>query len=162
MDRDADLNTPATTPSGSLDGMVVSHLTGRGAAELVRFWGEPPLVREPDLALFGTARIEPAEEGALRHSPLRSYPASEIQRKGAAAAAEEAVERVHANAREFILHFDVDVIAGFLRRTIQDRTDCDAKRCVKRWKCSRSRSLSRPLMWLPTIPQKIRTEAARS
>ncbi len=113
MDRDADLNTPATTPSGSLDGMVVSHLTGRGAAELVRFWGEPPLVREPDLALFGTARIEPAEEGALRHSPLRSYPASEIQRKGAAAAAEEAVERVHANAREFILHFDVDVIAGF-------------------------------------------------
>lgn len=113
MDRDTDLNTPATTPSGSLDGMVVSHLTGRGAAELVRFWGEPPLVREPDLALFGTARIEPAEEGALRHSPLRSYPASEIQRKGAAAAAEEAVERVHANAREFILHFDVDVIAGF-------------------------------------------------
>jgi arginase len=113
MDRDADLNTPATTPSGSLDGMVVSHLTGRGAAELVRFWGEPPLVREPDLALFGTARMELAEEGALQRSPLRSYPAAVVQRKGAAAAAEEAVERVHANAREFVLHFDVDVIAGF-------------------------------------------------
>ncbi|MGC2002791.1 MAG: arginase family protein, partial [Candidatus Acidiferrales bacterium] len=46
MDADADLNTPATTPSGCVDGMVVSHLTGRGAAEMVRFWGEPPLVRE--------------------------------------------------------------------------------------------------------------------
>ena len=32
MDRDADLNTPATTTSGCVDGMVVSHITGRGAA----------------------------------------------------------------------------------------------------------------------------------
>ena len=46
VDADADRNVPATTPSGCIDGMVVSHLTGRGAAELVRFWGEPPLVRE--------------------------------------------------------------------------------------------------------------------
>ncbi len=45
MDRDADLNVPATSPSGCVDGMVVSHILGRGAAELVRFWGEPPLVR---------------------------------------------------------------------------------------------------------------------
>ncbi|MGC1626478.1 MAG: arginase family protein, partial [Candidatus Acidiferrales bacterium] len=59
MDADADLNTPATTPSGCVDGMVVSHLTGRGAAEMVRFWGEPPLVREPDLAIFGVARLDP-------------------------------------------------------------------------------------------------------
>src|SRR5208283_640879 len=73
MDRDADLNTPATTHSGCLDGMVVSHLTGRGAAELVRFWGEPPLVREPDLALFGVDRLEPAEEEVLSRSPLRRY-----------------------------------------------------------------------------------------
>ena len=64
MDRDADLNTPATTPSGCVDGMVVSHLAGRGAAEMVRFWGEPPLVREPDLALFGVARLDPPEEQA--------------------------------------------------------------------------------------------------
>ena len=32
MDRDADLNTPATTSTGCVDGMVVSHLSGRGAA----------------------------------------------------------------------------------------------------------------------------------
>jgi len=61
MDRDADLNTPATTPSGCVDGMVISHILGRGAAEMVRFWGEPPLVREPDLALFGVARLDPPE-----------------------------------------------------------------------------------------------------
>jgi arginase len=113
MDRDADLNTPATTPSGCVDGMVVSHLTGRGAAELVRFWGEPPLVREPDLALFGVARLDPPEEQLLERSPLRRYLASDVQKMGAAAAAQAAVERIHANGYEFILHFDVDVIADF-------------------------------------------------
>jgi arginase len=49
VDRHAEMNVPATTPSGCVDGMVVSHLVGRGAPELVRFWGEPPLVREPDI-----------------------------------------------------------------------------------------------------------------
>jgi len=113
MDRDADLNTPATTPSGCVDGMVVSHLTGTGAAEMVRFWGEPPLVREPDLALFGVARLDPAEEQLLTKSPLRCFHAADVQRLGAAAAAQSAVERIHANGYEFILHFDVDVIADF-------------------------------------------------
>ena len=113
LDRDADLNTPATTPSGCVDGMVVSHLTGTGAAEMVRFWGEPPLVREPDLALFGVARLDPGEEQLLGKSPLRCFHAADVQRMGAAAAAQAAVERIHANGYEFILHFDVDVIADF-------------------------------------------------
>ncbi len=43
FDRDADLNTPASTPSGRIDGMVVAHIIGKGAPELVRFWSEAPL-----------------------------------------------------------------------------------------------------------------------
>jgi arginase len=113
MDRDADLNTPASTPSGCVDGMVVSHLTGRGAPELVRFWGEPPLVREPDLALFGVERLDPPEENSLRQSPLRRYLAKDVKRMGAKAAAQEALDRIRGNGNEFILHLDVDVIADF-------------------------------------------------
>jgi arginase len=113
MDRDADLNTPATTTTGCVDGMVVSHLSGRGAAELVRFWGEPPLVREPDLALFGVDRLDPPEEEILRQSPLRRYLAHDVQRMGAAAAAQAAVDRIHSSSHEFVLHLDVDVISDF-------------------------------------------------
>ncbi len=113
VDADADLQTPATTGSGCVDGMVVSHLAGRGASEMVRFWSEPPLVREPDLALFGVSRLDPAEEQVLQTSPLRRYLAEDIRRKSPAKAAAEAVERIHANTHEFVLHFDVDVIAGF-------------------------------------------------
>ena len=113
MDRDADLNTPATTASGCVDGMVVSHLTGRGAAELVRFWGEPPLVREPDLALFGVERLDTPEAEILQRTTIRSYFAKDIKRTGAAAAAQTAVDRIRGNGYEFVLHFDVDVIADF-------------------------------------------------
>jgi arginase len=113
MDRDADLNVPATSPSGCVDGMVVSHILGRGAAELVRFWGEPPLVREPDLALFGVARLDPAEQEVLDRTPLTRYLAKEVKRRGPATVAQVAIDRIHGNGNEFILHLDVDVIEGF-------------------------------------------------
>jgi arginase len=112
MDSDADLNTPATSASGSVDGMVISHIVGRGAAEMVRFWGEPPLVREPDILLFGVNRIDASEEQYLARSPMPRYLAADISKRGGAAAAEEAAQRAHAGQREFILHFDVDVISG--------------------------------------------------
>ena len=113
MDADADLNTPATTPSGCLDGMVVSHLTGRGAPELVRFWSEPFLVREPDLALFGVSRLDPPEETVLATSPLRRYLVADVKRHGPSDSAKLAVERIRGSGNEFVLHLDVDVISDF-------------------------------------------------
>ncbi|HVA16997.1 MAG TPA: arginase family protein [Candidatus Dormibacteraeota bacterium] len=112
MDRDADLNIPVTSPSGCVDGMVVSHLTGRGAAEMIRFWGQPPLVRDPDVAIFGVNRLDPPEEEMLGRVPIRVFRASDIQRMGAAAAAEMAIERIHGGRNELVVHLDVDVIAS--------------------------------------------------
>ena len=104
---------PATTPSGCVDGMVISHVIGRGAPELVRFWGEPPLVREPDVALFGIDRLDEPEQQFLTDS-LRCVAIlpADVRSKGAAAAAEEALERAHGRAHEFVLHIDLDVISG--------------------------------------------------
>jgi arginase len=110
IDRDADMNVPATSPSGNVDGMVVSHLIGRGAPELVRFWGEPPLLREPDIILYGIDRVDPPEEQALASSPIRRYRADDVRRKGAEATATLAADQMHLGHHEFILHFDVDAI----------------------------------------------------
>jgi arginase len=111
FDRDADLNTPASTPSGRIDGMVVAHIIGKGAPELVRFWSEAPLVREPDVTLFGLERLDLPEQEFLAKSPMRHIHAADIQSKGAGKAAHEALAQVHADAREFVLHLDLDVIA---------------------------------------------------
>ena len=111
FDRDADLNTPASTPSGRIDGMVVAHIIGKGAPELVRFWSEAPLVREPDVTLFGLERLDPPEREFLSKSPMRHIYAADVRFKGGSKAAHEALEQVHAGAREFVLHLDADVIA---------------------------------------------------
>jgi arginase len=111
MDRDADLNTPASTPSGRIDGMVVASIIGRGAPELVRFWGESPLVREPDVLLFGLDRVDPPEQEFLSKSPLRYVYAADIQKKGVAASIRGALAHLHADSRDFILHVDTDIIA---------------------------------------------------
>jgi len=111
FDRDADLNTPASTPSGRIDGMVVAHVIGRGAPELVRFFGESPLVREPDVTLFGLERLDPPEQEFLSKSPMRHIDAGDIQSKGGTAAARDGLNYVHADAHEFVLHLDTDVIA---------------------------------------------------
>ena len=112
VDRDADMNVPATTPSGCVDGMVVSHLIGRGAPELIRFWGEPPLVREPDIVLFGVDRLDAPEKIALERAPIRRYLGEDIRRTGVTAAAESAVARMQGGQHEFVLRLDVDAIAS--------------------------------------------------
>jgi arginase len=91
--------------------MVVAHVIGRGAPELVRFFGESALVREPDVTLFGLDRIDPPEQDFLSKSPMRHVYAADIQAKGGSAAARDGLAYVHADAHEFVLHLDTDVIA---------------------------------------------------
>jgi arginase len=111
FDRDADLNTPASTPSGRLDGMVLASIIGKGSPELVRFWGEPPLVREPDALIYGLQRVDQPEVDFLTRSPLRHVYAADIRLQGAEKSAHDATTHLHADTREFMLHLDLDVIA---------------------------------------------------
>ena len=111
VDRHADLNTPASTPSGRLDGMALAAIQGRGSAELVRFWGEPPLVREPDTLIYGLEQVDPAEQEFLSRSPMRHVYAADIQQRGATAGAHHTLAQLHTDTREFMIHLDLDVIA---------------------------------------------------
>ncbi len=111
FDRDADLNTPASTPSGRLDGMALAGIVGKGSPELVRFWGEPPLVREPDTVIFGLVRLDPAEQEFLARSPMRHVFSADSQAKGITKSAQDTLGLLHADTREFMLHLDLDVIA---------------------------------------------------
>jgi arginase len=110
FDRDADLNTPATTPSGRIDGMVVANIIGKGAPEMVRFWGDGAIVREPDVLLFGLERVDPGEQEFLASSPMRHIYLADIQFKGASKAAQQALTQLHADTREFVVHLDTDVL----------------------------------------------------
>jgi arginase len=111
IDGDADLNTPASTPSGRLDGMALSTIIGKGSPELVRFWAEPQIVREPDTVLFGVSRLDPFEQEFLTRSPVRHTLVADIRAKGVEKSTHQTIEQLHSDSREFILHLDLDVIA---------------------------------------------------
>src|SRR5260370_16709778 len=100
--------------------MAVAHIVGRGAAELVRLWGEPPLVREPDVTLFGVEELDPPELEFLKRSPMRRYLAADVQRLGAAVARQQALEPLHPRPPQFVLPFAVDTLAqeGFFPRDV--------------------------------------------
>jgi arginase len=68
-------------------------------------------VREPDVTLFGLERLDPHEQEFLARAPVRYVRAADIRAKGAAASAVDALNHLHADTREFVLHIDLDVIA---------------------------------------------------
>lgn len=55
IDAHADLNTPATSPSGNIHGMPVAHLLGEGDPRLLGIWGAAPSFAPKTSSLSGSA-----------------------------------------------------------------------------------------------------------
>jgi arginase len=112
FDADLDLNTPETTPSGILDGMVLAHVLGRGVPELAGIGPRRPLLGEEEVVVFGfdaeSASIDPPELAALESSRMAQYPLSRI-RADATGAAERALRNLEDRCKAMVVHFDVDV-----------------------------------------------------
>jgi arginase len=112
FDADLDLNTPETTPSGILDGMVLAHLLGRGVPELAGIGPRQPLLGEEEVVVFGfdaeSASIDPPELAALESSRMAQYPLSRI-RADATGAARRALRNLEDRCNAMVVHFDVDV-----------------------------------------------------
>jgi arginase len=113
IDGDVDLNTPETTHSGILDGMVMAHILGRGVDQLTKFGARYPLLEEQDIALFGysvqAGGIDPAEIDLLRESRMAKFPFEEVT-ADAHATAIRALHGLEKKVKHLLVHFDVDVI----------------------------------------------------
>ena len=112
FDADLDLNTPATTPSGIFDGMVVAHLFGHGDPRLASLGPRRPLVEEGHLVFFGhdpvSTSVDPPELAALERSDALRTPLDEV-RTDAVAAASAALGELERRVDRILVHFDVDV-----------------------------------------------------
>jgi arginase len=112
FDRDAELNTPQSTPSGILDGMVIAHLLGRGEPALALPDGSSPLLRPGKLALLGVERFDPQEIPFYEALPALRIPGPEVWKMGGAKAAEEVLIRLASGDDRFWIHCDLDVLDG--------------------------------------------------
>jgi len=113
VDGDLDFNTPATSPSGTLDGMGLAHIVGMGAQELTHVTSTVPLVPEERVTVFGynpeAGWIDACEIEWLNDSAIIRFSASEV-RRDPVAAARAAIGRMQHVADHYLLHFDVDVM----------------------------------------------------
>ncbi|HEV8376691.1 MAG TPA: arginase family protein [Candidatus Polarisedimenticolia bacterium] len=110
LDRDAELNTPRTTPSGILDGMVIAHLLGRGEPTLSRLDGGEPLLRPGKLALLGVERLDPQEIPFYEALPSLRVPGHDMRRMGPDQVAQEVLARLASGKGRFWIHCDLDVL----------------------------------------------------
>jgi arginase len=109
IDAHADLNTPASSPSGNLHGMPLAHLLGLGDARLLSIWGGGQVVAPEDLVFIGLRSIDAGERELIRSLGIRAYTMKDIDTRGIADVAREAIDRLR-GADQLHVSFDADAL----------------------------------------------------
>lgn len=108
IDAHADVNTPATSPSGNVHGMVLAAVLGLAGDTFSSAAWELPAVDSDRVALIGVRELDEREPELLREAGIRVYTMSEIDRIGIERAVREALDRV---AGPGFVHLSLDVDA---------------------------------------------------
>ena len=108
IDAHADLNTPATSPSGNVHGMPLAHLLGHGDERFLGLWGGGAVLRPEDVVFIGLRSLDPAERAFIREHGIKAYTMKEIDGRGVAEIAAEAL--AHLRAERLHVSFDADVL----------------------------------------------------
>jgi arginase len=93
IDAHGDLNTPETTPSGNVHGMVLAGVLGLGRPTFDSPLWPLPSVDPSRVALLGVRSLDPAERELIHELGVKAYTMSDVDRLG--------VERV---MRESLAH----------------------------------------------------------
>jgi arginase len=109
IDAHADLNTPATSPSGNIHGMPLAHLLGRGDPRLLSIWGGGTMLRPEDVAFIGIRSLDPPERELIAELGLKVFTMKEIDKRGMAEVASEAIAHL-AHLEALHVSFDADVL----------------------------------------------------
>lgn len=91
FDAHADLNTPATSPSGNVHGMPLGAVLGRGVFGDLE-WAHAPRIREESIAYVGLRSIDERERELVRDSEMTAFTMSDIDERGITAVVEDALE----------------------------------------------------------------------
>lgn len=109
IDAHADLNTPDTSPSGNVHGMPVAHLLGLGDERFRRNWGGGAVVSPQDVVFIGLRSVDQDERERIRDLGITAYTMKDIDQRGIAPIAAEALERL-ADTERLHVSFDADVL----------------------------------------------------
>ena len=106
IDAHGDFNTPETTPSGNIHGMPLAALCGLGASDLVNLGRPGPKLRTQDVVLIGIRDLDSPEKALLKDSGIAVYTMRDIDDRGVADVAREALDRLSHLSR---VHVSLDM-----------------------------------------------------
>jgi arginase len=109
VDAHGDLNTPETSPSGNVHGMVLAAALGLGG-DAFRFdeWTLPALA-PGKVALVGSRSLDQGERDLLRRLDAKVFTMSEVDRRGIEQCMRDAI--AHASGAGFLhVSLDMDVV----------------------------------------------------
>ena len=108
FDAHGDMNIPETSPSGNIHGMPLSHLLGKGDPDLSGILGFAPKVDPRNVAIIGLRSIDALERRIINESGIKALTMRDIDERGMARVACEALEVVNDGTAGFHVSFDVD------------------------------------------------------
>jgi arginase len=109
IDAHGDFNTPETSPTGNLHGMPLAALCGHGTPEFVNVGRPGPKLQPEDVVLFGVRDLDPGEQELIHRSGVIVYTMRQIDERGVAPLAREALERL-GHVDRIHLSLDMDSI----------------------------------------------------
>lgn len=105
VDAHADLNTPDTSPSGNVHGMVVAHLLGLGDERFTNIWGGGAVLKPEHVVMIGLRDLDAPERDRIHELDILAYTMKEVDQLGMARIAEETLERLSGCSQ---LHVSLD------------------------------------------------------
>jgi len=108
VDAHADMNSPATSPSGNVHGMPLGVLLGYGTPGLVNLGGFHPKVRAEHTVLIGIRDLDVGEKDLVRKSKALVFTMKEVDQLGMSVVCQKALERVTNGTAGFHLSVDLD------------------------------------------------------
>ena len=110
IDAHADMNTPATSPSGNVHGMPLACLIGWGPRELINMSGHVPAVDPSNVVLIGLRSIDDVERLNVRGAGVHPFTMRDIDERGMVAVIKEAIKIATADTAGFHLSVDMDAL----------------------------------------------------
>jgi arginase len=110
IDAHADMNTPASTPSGNIHGMPLSVSLGYGAPQLTELMGFAPKVDPTNVALIGIRSVDPGERTLIKSCKVHAYTMPDIDKKGMYAIMKQVLRHMKEHVDHLHVSFDLDSV----------------------------------------------------
>jgi arginase len=110
LDAHADMNTPASSPSGNVHGMPLACILGMGPPELTGLSGSHPMIAAHNAVIVGLRDVDQLEKPHVRQSGVRAFTMRDIDERGLRSVMEEAIRLAAEGTAGFHLSLDMDFV----------------------------------------------------